>query len=77
MISGNEKNTASSVNEEIKDIIMSSYTQDELFQALLFSVLLEEVLSPIDDAIGETAREAGYLQRHRNAEIGKISNRSS
>ena len=28
-------------------------------------------------AIGETAREAGYLQRHRNAEIGKISNRSS
>lgn len=48
MISGNEKNTASSVNEEIKDIIMSSYTQDELFQALLFSDLLEEVLSPID-----------------------------
>jgi len=28
-------------------------------------------------AIVETAREAGYLQRHRNAEIGKISNRSS
>lgn len=25
----------------------------------------------------KTAREAGYLQRHRNAEIGKISNRSS
>ena len=48
MISGNEKNTASSINEEIKDIIMSSYTQDELFQALLFSDVLEEVLSPID-----------------------------
>ena len=28
-------------------------------------------------AIGETAREAGYLQRHRDVEIGKISNRSS
>ena len=48
MISGNEKNTAPSINEEIKDIILSSYTQDELFQALLFSDLLEEVLSPID-----------------------------
>lgn len=48
MISGIEKSTSSSVNEEIKDIIMSSYTQDELFQALLFSDLLEEVLSPID-----------------------------
>ena len=48
MISSNEKNTSSSINEEIKDIIMSSYTQDELFQALLFSDLLEEVLSPID-----------------------------
>ena len=48
MISGNEKSISSSVNEEIKDIIMSSYTQDELFQALLFSDLLEEVLSPID-----------------------------
>lgn len=48
MTSGNEKNTASSVNEEIKDIIMSSYTQDELFQALLFSDALEGVLSPID-----------------------------
>lgn len=44
MISGIEKSTSSSVNEEIKDIIMSSYTQDELFQALLFSDLLEEVL---------------------------------
>lgn len=48
MTSGNEKNTASSINEEIKDIIMSSYTQDELFQALLFSDALEGVLSPID-----------------------------
>ena len=48
MISGNEKNTTSSISEEIKDIIMSSYTQDELFQALLFSDVLEDVLSPID-----------------------------
>ena len=48
MTSGNENSTASSINEEIKDIIMSSYTQDELFQALLFSNTLDGVLSPID-----------------------------
>ena len=35
MTSGNEKNTASSINERIKDIIRFSYTKDELFQALL------------------------------------------
>ena len=48
MISDKENSAVSSVNEEIKDIISSSYTQDELLQALLFSDLLEEVLSPID-----------------------------
>ena len=48
MTSGNEKNTASSINERIKDIIRFSYTKDELFQALLYSDLLEKVLSPID-----------------------------
>ena len=44
MTSGNEKKTASSINERIK----FSYTKDELFQALLYSDLLEKVLSPID-----------------------------
>ena len=48
MTSGNEKNTASSINERIKDIIRFSYTKDELFQALLYSDLLEKALSPID-----------------------------
>lgn len=48
MISDKENSTVSSVNEDIKDIISSSYTQDELLHALLFSDLLEEVLSPID-----------------------------
>lgn len=48
MTSGNEKNTASFINERIKDIIRFSYTKDELFQALLYSDLLEKVLSPID-----------------------------
>ena len=48
MTSGNEKNTASSIDERIKDIIRFSYTKDELFQALLYSDLLEKVLSPID-----------------------------
>ena len=48
MTSSNEKNTASSINERIKDIIRFSYTKDELFQALLYSDLLEKVLSPID-----------------------------
>lgn len=48
MTSGNEKNTASSINERIKDIIRFNYTKDELFQALLYSDLLEKVLSPID-----------------------------
>lgn len=48
MTSGYEKNTASSINERIKDIIRFSYTKDELFQALLYSDLLEKVLSPID-----------------------------
>ena len=48
MTSGNEKNTASSINERIKDIIRFSYTKDELFQALLYSDLLEKMLSPID-----------------------------
>lgn len=42
MTSGNEKNTASSINERIKDIIRFSYTKDELFQALLYSDLLEK-----------------------------------
>ena len=48
MTSGNENSTASSINERIKDIIRFSYTKDELFQALLYSDLLEKVLSPID-----------------------------
>ena len=74
MISGNEKNTASSVNEEIKDIIMSSYTQDELFQALLFSDLLEEVLSPIDvQALEDRSTEIKIRDAYSDYRNGKTS----
>lgn len=72
MISGNEKNTSSSINEEIKDIIMSSYTQDELFQALLLSDLLEEVLSPIDvQALEDRSTEIKIRDAYRDYRDGK------
>lgn len=74
MTSGNEKNTASSVNEEIKDIIMSSYTQDELFQALLFSDLLEEVLSPINvQALEDRSTEIKIRDAYSDYRNGKTS----
>lgn len=47
-------------------------------QAFLFATpQVETWLFDKRYAIGETAREAGYLQRHRDVEIGKISNLSS
>lgn len=72
MISNNEKNTSSSINEEIKDIIMSSYTQDELFQALLFSDLLEEVLSSTDiQALEDRSTEIKIRDAYRDYRDGK------
>ena len=56
------------------------YIQPHHIKAGLFLFATPQVETWLFDkryAIVETAREAGYLQRHRNAEIGKISNRSS
>ena len=72
MISGNEKSTSSSINEEIKDIIKSSYTQDELFQALLFSDVLEEVLSSTDiQALENCSTEIKIRDAYRDYRDGK------
>lgn len=72
MISDKENSTVSSVNEEIKDIISSSYTQGELLHALLFSDLLEEVLSPIDiQAMEERSTEIKIRDAYADYRNGK------
>lgn len=72
MISDKENSTVSSVNEEIKDIISSSYTQGELLHSLLFSDLLEEVLSPIDiQAMEERSTEIKIRDAYADYRNGK------
>ena len=72
MVPDNENSAVSSVNEEIKDIIMSSYTQDELFQALLFSDFLKEVLSPTDiQALEDRSTEIKIRDAYRDYRDGK------
>lgn len=74
MTSGNEKNTASSINERIKDIIRFSYTKDELFQALLYSDLLEKVLSPIDvQALEDRFTQIKIADAYSDYRIGKTN----